>query len=907
MDIQNTKEKETDEVMDWNEIFSQDNIEDEEEIYCAKCLQIPKYTIVVTKNKIIQLTHKCKEKDEKINFPFEKKSHSYPSFKCYYCNNTTSDICLECKNYICKLCQNEHVSKKNDENIITWNLVGSKDKEEETNYICFDKKMQFFCDEHFMKYRYFCPYCEKNLCTHCKNFHVHIKCQSLFDNIHTKNEKILRKKSSDEFIINLNKLSELFEKSYQRNYSQNQMCLNILENYSLIEGINKLIKNYMENENLKKTKKISSNLLNNKQEEENICNYFYDEKFKNIYSDLIKQANKGNYEYHHKLKVLEQFYKNKNKYNVSFNLNEGYFINSLKGQIYNFKFIFISLKDKLSKLNMKIRINYLNKEISRLKLLINTLEFDIHLLKQINMNLLLKYNYQLRRKTGNLISEEILKNYSDQLEIIKENNYILMESIIQIRKKIVESNELEGPEKELLDYKNKLKTKYEQLLKLSNEEILSQLKKLKENQLELDSLDDDVDIRIKPKNNDDWEEVIVLNLFFIIKQKYGKIFNDTIHNHTEIVNIQLIDEIKKINGVSLNENEQVKVNGNHKNGCEINIKFIDTKNKKCPNHFKIFNELKNYFGIYKNSLLEEKKNILELITYADDSETNINDYKSKLDNMFKNYEFEDSIDFNNASQLYFNGEIIDILSEKKIYQNVNKIISEMKQVDLEKIKNEIIADIEKIEPELNKIIKESEMNKIFLFNKIRKVKKYISLENKEKKEELNNPFEILESLEKYDLDYINDNNVKNIYMIYLVNLYFCAEQACEYFNILKEKYSDFKIMDLQERNIEKNKLIKAFDSMINYGEPDNFTKIWNQLKKEDILDKSNNTLNKKIKEYMKNNDEKTFLKDLSDITKLKNKKIELWKSDPQYIAVKAYWYLKDIPLEIPTTLKMKQI
>ena len=144
-------------------------------------------------------------------------------------------------------------------------------------------------------------------------------------------------------------------------------------------------------------------------------------------------------------------------------------------------------------------------------------------------------------------------------------------------------------------------------------------------------------------------------------------------------------------------------------------------------------------------------------------------------------------------------------------------------------------------------------------------------------------------------------------MIYLVNLYFCAEQACEYFNILKEKYSDFKLMDLQKRNIEKNKLIKALDSTINYEESDIFTEIWNKLKNEDILDKTNNTLNKKIKEYMKNNDEKTFLKDLSDITKLKDKKIELWKSDPQYIAVKAYWYLKDIPLEIPSTLKMKQI
>ena len=69
------------------------------------------------------------------------------------------------------------------------------------------------------------------------------------------------------------------------------------------------------------------------------------------------------------------------------------------------------------------------------------------------MNLLFKYNYQLRRKIGNLISEMILKNYSDQLENINVNNYILIESIIQIRKKIIESNELEGPEKEFLDYK----------------------------------------------------------------------------------------------------------------------------------------------------------------------------------------------------------------------------------------------------------------------------------------------------------------------------------------------------------------------------------------------------------------------------------------------------------------------
>ena len=149
------------------------------------------------------------------------------------------------------------------------------------------------------------------------------------------------------------------------------MSLNILENYTLIEGINALIKNYLKNKILKDTKIISSNFINNEKEEEIICHHFYDDEFKKIYSDLIKQANKGNYEYHHNLKVLEKFYKNKNKYkyNNEIYLEEDNFINALISQINNLKFIFISINNNLSKINMQIRINYLNKEISNLKLL----------------------------------------------------------------------------------------------------------------------------------------------------------------------------------------------------------------------------------------------------------------------------------------------------------------------------------------------------------------------------------------------------------------------------------------------------------------------------------------------------------------------------------------------------------
>ena len=70
------------------------------------------------------------------------------------------------------------------------------------------------------------------------------------------------------------------------------------------------------------------------------------------------------------------------------------------------------------------------------------------------------------------------------------------------------------------------------------------------------------------------------------------------------------------------------------------------------------------------------------------------------------------------------------------------------------------------------------------------MKKYISFENGAKKDKLNNPFAILENLGNFDVDDINDEKVKNIYMIYLVNLYFCSEQSYEYLNILKEKYKN---------------------------------------------------------------------------------------------------------------------
>lgn len=51
---------------------------------------------------------------------------------------------------------------------------------------------------------------------------------------------------------------------------------------------------------------------------------------------------------------------------------------------------------------------------------------------------------------------------------------------------------------------------------------------------------------------------------------------------------------------------------------------------------------------------------------------------------------------------------------------------------------------------------------------------------------------------------------------------------------------------------------------------------------------------------------KKFLNDLNNIIKLKDKKIQLWQSDPQYLKVKAFLSTQGIPFKIPDGLKLKK-
>ena len=102
---------------------------------------------------------------------------------------------------------------------------------------------------------------------------------------------------------------------------------------------------------------------------------------------------------------------------------------------------------------------------------------------------------------------------------------------------------------------------YESLLKLSSEQLESQLEKIKKGESELDENDMDVDIQINSKSEKDLNDAVLLNIFLLLKKKFGIVFNDSIHNKTDIVNLQIMDEIKKNKYKNNNYN---KTNSNKK-------------------------------------------------------------------------------------------------------------------------------------------------------------------------------------------------------------------------------------------------------------------------------------------------------------------------------------------------------
>ena len=164
----------------------------------------------------------------------------------------------------------------------------------------------------------------------------------------------------------------------------------------------------------------------------------------------------------------------------------------------------------------------------------------------------------------------------------------------------------------------------------------------------------------------------------------------------------------------------------------------------------------------------------------------------------------------------------------------------------------------------------------------------------------NNPFQILESYISIFPNNLLSKEIENIYMSYLIIFYFAAQDTYIYLQILKNKYNDFKI-----KNLEQEKLLEDLKSKIKIKENNYLKEEWDKLKKEQIFIENNDLLNEKIKEYVKENDANKFLKDVSILSRIKEKKIEISHAVPKNLLIKAYWLKKGIPLNLPKELKNK--
>ena len=155
------------------------------EMLCPECWRIPKIKMDLSKhiiNSECNFNHHC---TLDLN-QFLKKStnHSLYDVSCSICqkNQNKSKIlyqyCLECNNFLCNICSQNHDNKKNNK----------------LHHLISIDKLNSYCILHKNKYNSFCETCSQNICPKCKLFHDKHKIIN-FENVFPLKEEILQKRN----------------------------------------------------------------------------------------------------------------------------------------------------------------------------------------------------------------------------------------------------------------------------------------------------------------------------------------------------------------------------------------------------------------------------------------------------------------------------------------------------------------------------------------------------------------------------------------------------------------------------------------------------------------------------------------------------------------------------------------
>ena len=162
-----------------------DNVNVNKEMLCPECWRLPIIKIDSSKHII---TSDCNFNHHCIldlnQFIKKSSNHSLYDISCSICqkNQNKSKIiyqyCLECNNFLCNLCSQNHDTQKQNKN----------------HHLISIDKLNSYCILHKNKYNSYCETCSKNICIKCKNLHEKHKIIN-FESVFPSKEEIKQKKN----------------------------------------------------------------------------------------------------------------------------------------------------------------------------------------------------------------------------------------------------------------------------------------------------------------------------------------------------------------------------------------------------------------------------------------------------------------------------------------------------------------------------------------------------------------------------------------------------------------------------------------------------------------------------------------------------------------------------------------
>lgn len=505
-------------------------------------------------------------------------------------------------------------------------------------------------------------------------------------------------------------------------------------------------------------------------------------------------------------------------------------------------------KDKIIVLEEKEKRKKLDEKI---ELLIK----DIEIKKNINADIL-----NLKNKTSELNN---LKSNYDEMLLIK-NDIKLSELLNPLNK------ELNLYENNLIN-NNKLKIEYENYL---NEEEIN-LQKLKEKYLNLEQVKDQVKkdniVLEKLKQNiniqkeikllkEEKEELKNCNDILLKNKKEREEIQEYILNDKSYINLEKARDEDKVNKEKIKEYNDIIISYNDNLEYKEKLKFElenDIKNYEIHNNEYVLEEskfLRNQAGILAKELSPNKPCLVCGSKNHPSKAELINDVLSKeeLDNLKVN---------------------LDLLNEKRnnSINNLNLINAKLNEVDIEKINTEK-TKLEAIKFDFDKLLNDCKIfdqKKLTLNNLNNSI-----LKNEDDVKRYNNIISNLESLEKqifnFDINLEDLEKEINNNETYIKNITTSYNDLNSSIKEIKGKY-DVVLSNIENETKNKEKVLNEINNI------DKPTNLYNTNEIVIIKKENDNYFNSYdiLKTQIKQLEEKTKDKEISDIDNLNNELLKL--------------------------------